>query len=296
VGNEMFGDWQLGHMPLSQYVQKHNVVADAIWKVDPSAQLVAVGNVGEWSRTMLAECADHMNFMSEHIYVKELPDVVQHAAQLKHEIHRVAAAHRLYNQEIPGLAKKPVRVAMDEWNYWYGDYIYGQLGVRYHMKDALGIAEGLHEYYRNSDLFFMANDAQTVNVIGCIKVTPTASAFESTGLVMEMYRHHYGSIPVGVSGEKSDLDVAAAWTDDRKALTLAIVNPDSTSQTVNADFGQTALEPEAAEWQISNPDPNSYNSPGLPQNISIQESKIKIENSSFNVPAYSVSLYRISPR
>ena len=151
VGNEMFGDWQLGHMPLSEYAKKHNVVADAIWKADPSAKLVAVGNVGDWSKTMLAECADHMNFMSEHIYVKELPNVVDHAAQLKNEIRRVANAHREYNAEIPGLAQKNVRLAMDEWNYWYGDYIYGELGVRYHMKDALGIAEGSHEYYRNSD-------------------------------------------------------------------------------------------------------------------------------------------------
>ncbi len=64
-------------------LKKHNVVADAIWKVDPSVKLVAVGNVGDWSKTMLAECADHMNFMSEHIYVKELPNVVAHAATIE---------------------------------------------------------------------------------------------------------------------------------------------------------------------------------------------------------------------
>jgi alpha-L-arabinofuranosidase len=296
VGNEMFGNWQLGHMPLSQYVQKHNVVADAIWKVDPSAKLVAVGNVGDWSETMLAECADHMNFMSEHIYVKELPNVVQHAAQLKDEIRRVAAAHREYNHEIPGLAEKNVRVAMDEWNYWYGDYIYGQLGVRYHMKDALGVAEGLHEYYRNSDIFFMANYAQTVNVIGCIKVTPTASDFATTGLVLEMYRHHYGTIPIEVSGEAGDLDVAAAWADDKKAITLAVVNPDSSDEQMTADFGQTSFNPEATRWIISNPDPESYNTPGQPPNVTIKENKVKIENSTFELPPYSVNLYRLEVR
>lgn len=293
VGNEMFGDWQLGHMPLSEYVKKHDVVADAIWKMDPSAQLVAVGSVGDWSKTMLEECADHMNYMGEHIYVKELPDVPQHAEQLKNEIRRVATAHRKYNAEIPGLAQKNVRVAMDEWNYWYGDYIYGQLGVRYHMKDALGIAEGLHEYYRNSDLFFMANYAQTVNVIGCIKVTPTASAFETTGLVLELYRRHYGTIPVEVSGDQGDLDVAAAWVDDKKAITLSIVNPDSTPQQVKVDFGPASLSSEASLWVISNPDPDSYNTPGRPQNVAIRESKVNIENSTFSVPAYSVNLYRL---
>ncbi|MHC4744707.1 MAG: hypothetical protein ACYS8Z_22560 [Planctomycetota bacterium] len=32
VGNEMYGGWQLGHMPLADYVKKHNKVAEAMWK------------------------------------------------------------------------------------------------------------------------------------------------------------------------------------------------------------------------------------------------------------------------
>jgi alpha-N-arabinofuranosidase len=296
VGNEMFGDWQLGHLPLSEYVKKHNVVADAIWKTDPSAQLVAVGNVGDWSKTMLAECADRMNFMSEHIYCREKSNVVVHTKQLAQEIHRVATAHRGYNRDLPGLAEKNIRVAMDEWNYWYGPYIYGELGVRYHMKDALGVAEGLHEYFRNSDLFFMANYAQTVNVIGCIKATPTAAAFETTGLVLELYRHHYGTIPIEVSGETGDLDVAAAWTDDKKAITFAIVNPDPMDEQVTADFGPISLKSKATRWVISNPDPESYNEPGHAPNVVIKENKVKIKNSTFLAPPYSVTLYRLEVR
>ena len=30
IGNEMYGDWQLGHMPLEEYVEKHNVFAEAM--------------------------------------------------------------------------------------------------------------------------------------------------------------------------------------------------------------------------------------------------------------------------
>ncbi|HEY4952916.1 MAG TPA: alpha-L-arabinofuranosidase C-terminal domain-containing protein, partial [Verrucomicrobiae bacterium] len=296
VGNEMFGDWQLGHLPLSEYVKKHNVVADAIWKTDPSAQLVAVGNVGEWSKTMLAECADRMNFMSEHIYCREKSNVVAHVKQLAQEIHRVATAHREYNRDLPGLAEKNIRVAMDEWNYWYGPYIYGELGVRYHMKDALGVAEGLHEYFRNSDVFFMANYAQTVNVIGCIKTTPTAAAFETTGLVLELYRHHYGTIPIEVSGETGDLDVAAAWTDDKKAITFAIVNPDPMDEKVTTDFDPISLKSKATRWVISNPDPESYNEPGHGPHVVIKEKKVKIKNSTFLAPPYSVTLYRLEIR
>ena len=55
-------------------------------------------------------------------------------------------------------------------------HVYGELGTKYFLKDALGIAAGLHEYARQSDMIFMANYTQTVNVIGCIKTSKTAAA------------------------------------------------------------------------------------------------------------------------
>ncbi len=46
VGNEMYGDWQLGNIPLEEYVKKHNRVVEAMRKVDPSIRPVAVGSMG----------------------------------------------------------------------------------------------------------------------------------------------------------------------------------------------------------------------------------------------------------
>ena len=46
--------------------------------------------------------------------------------------------------------------------------------------------------FRNSDLFVMANYAQTVNVIGAIKTTKTAAEMEPTGLVLQLYRQRFG--------------------------------------------------------------------------------------------------------
>ena len=58
VGNEMYGGWQLGHMPLSDYVRKHNEFAAALRAEDPSVKLVAVGDAGPWSEGMMQECAE----------------------------------------------------------------------------------------------------------------------------------------------------------------------------------------------------------------------------------------------
>jgi len=293
VGNEMYGNWQLGHMPLNEYVQKHNEMAKAIWAVDSSAKLIGVGAVGEWSETMLTECSDYMNLLSEHIYEKELDTVQAHMVQIKKSIKRVADAHRTYHDKIAGLKEKNIRVAMDEWNYWYGDYIYGELGVRYHHKDGLGIAMGLHEYFRNSDIYYMANYAQTVNVIGAIKTTQTNSAFETTGLVLKLYRNQFGSIPVRIESSNPNLDISAALTADKSALTIAVVNMDSLAQNLKIDLGTIQTAKTGQAWLIQNNDPEAYNTPGEEPKVTIKEQPLDFSKQVLEVPGYAVKMIKL---
>ena len=46
----MYGNWQLGHMPLEEYIEKHNRFAEAMRAVDPSIKLVAVGASGRGAK------------------------------------------------------------------------------------------------------------------------------------------------------------------------------------------------------------------------------------------------------
>lgn len=292
VGNEMYGTWQLGHIPLEEYVQKHNRVAEAMWKVDPTIKLVGVGAVGKWSEAMLRQCSDYMSLISEHIYCKEKGNTIDHTKQLADEIRKKAQAHRRYRRDIPGLAARDIRIAMDEWNYWYGDYIYGELGVRYHLKDALGVARGLHEYFRNSDIYFMANYAQTVNVIGCIKTSRTDACFATTGLPLKLYRREFGAVPVALSGETGDLDIIAAKTKNGDALTIAVVNPTTQSRQVAVTVSGGVLNRKGAKWLISGDDPQAYNEPGKTPNVAIIESTADLAGSQIAAPALSIALYR----
>ena len=292
VGNEMYGSWQLGHMPLSEYVNKHNRIAEAMWNVDPEARLIGVGAVGEWSRTMLSEAADHMNLISEHIYCRELDTVSAHIDQIANSVKNVADAHRTYRQEIEGLAEKDIRIAMDEWNYWYGDYIYGELGVRYHHKDALGIAKGLHEYFRNSDLFFMANYAQTVNVIGCIKTTATEAGFATTAMPLMLYRKHFETIPVQVKHTVPLLDVAAAISEDKEVLTVSMVNSDNQPKTFLLDIRDCSLPKTGTSWIIQHEDPEAFNVPGEDPEVNIVESDYTMKNNRIVVPAYAIMMLK----
>jgi alpha-N-arabinofuranosidase len=296
IGNEMYGDWQLGHMPLSDYVKKHVRVVDAMRAVDPGIRPIAVGSVGEWSRAMLASAADHMSLISEHLYWQNKGDVPAHVAQIPQGIRRVAEAHRAYRRELPSLRGRDVRIALDEWNYWYGPFEYGELGTRYFLQDALGIAAGLHEMFRQSDLFFMANYAQTVNVIGAIKTTKTAAELEPTGLVLALYRHHFGTVPVAASGDVAPLDVAAAWASDRTALTVAVVNPTSEPRSIRLDLRGARASGSGRRFVLTGADRWAHNAPGQPRGVDVRATSLREDADQIEAPALSVVLQVVRVR
>jgi alpha-N-arabinofuranosidase len=291
VGNEMYGDWQLGHMPLADYVKKHNRFAEAMRAKDPSIKIIGVGAVGPWSEGMLADCADHMDLISEHFYVGERSGLLSHVMQVPREIRRIAEAHRRYRKTIPSLQGKEIPVALDEWNYWYGPYIYGELGTRYFLKDALGVAAGIHEYARQSDIIFMANYAQTVNVIGAIKTTKTAAAFDTTGLALKLYRAEFGTLPVRVSGTPEPLDVMAAWTEDKKSLTISIVNPTKEKRNLSLSLSGIAMPGSARLFRIAGTDPMAYNEPGKEPAVKIEETASAPFGAKLTLPPLSISIF-----
>jgi len=292
VGNEMYGDWQPGHMPLDKYVEKHRQTVAAMRAVDPDIQLVAVGSVGPWSRTMLARAGDDMNYISEHIYWQGKDDVAAHVAQVPAGIRAIAEAHRSYRRELTGLAARDIRVALDEWNYWYGPFEYGELGTRYFLKDALGIAAGLHELARQSDLFYVANYAQAVNVIGAIKTTGDAAELEPTALALALYRRHFGSLPVAVRAAPAPLDVAAAWTKDRARLTVAAVNPEARVRRVRLEIAGTRLDSAGGKrFVLTGAGPTAGNAPGRPRGVDVTESAAPGPDTAVDLGPLSVTLF-----
>jgi len=289
IGNEMYGNWQLGHMPLENYQQKHNEFAVAMRKADPSIKLIAVGAVGQWSEGMMKNCVDHMDLVSEHFYVQEKPSLRAHVRQIPDNIRRIAEAHRKYRKDFDSLKGKDIRIALDEWNYWYGPHAFGELGTRYFLKDGLGIAAGIHEYARNSDIMYMANYAQTVNVIGCIKTSKTAAAFETTGLALKLYRQHFGVLPLATSTTGS-IDAMAALSDDRKTLTLGIVNPSMAPADISLNLLGVKITGSGQRYQIAGNDPMVYNDPGKPDKVTIEEATVQGISDKITVAPCSVTL------
>ncbi len=251
VGNEMWGSWQLGYMASSQYVLKHNWVEEKMRRVDPTIRTIASGNLGAWSRAMLTNCADHMNLISEHFYVNtNLPDVAAHMQQAPARIKRIAEAHRQYRREIPSLQGRDIRIALDEWNYAYGPHFFGEGGRRFFLEDALGIAAALHECFRNSDLIDMANYAQTVNVLGCVKTTKTRAEFDATAFPLLLYRAQFGTLPLPVENPAAPVDIAAALTGDKKTLTIGVVNPKGAAVALTLNLKSARITGYGKAWLI----------------------------------------------
>ncbi len=313
VGNEMWGPWQLGFMQLSQYVLKNNEVADAMWAADPELELIAVGAVDQinrehdpdaakaerlWSVGMLEECADHMTMLSEHFYAGQTPwtevgevEPIAHSKLLKEQIKRISDEHRRLQPGIQSLKGRTMPIAMDEWNYWHRDYAYGELGCIYDLKDALGTVVGLHEFYRQSDLIQIANYAQTVNVIGCIKTTKTEAFFATTGIPLKLYRAEWQNIPILLEDKFGDYDVAASISECGKVLTVSVVNPTSKGVSVDLSIKGSKLPKSAQSWTITGPDHRARNEADATL-VDATEKRIDI-SSGLNVPALSSVLYKI---
>lgn len=313
VGNEMFGPWQLGFMQMRHYTQKHNLVAEAMWQVDPGAQLVGVGDLTTinkdhdpdqvktgktCSHLMLEECADHMNMLSEHFYRGRVPwtkeertDLLTHVGMLRESIREKADGHRKLQASLPNLQGRVMPIAMDEWNYWHRTSAYGELGCVYELSDGLGVAAGLHEYFRQSDLITMAHYAQTVNVIGAIKTTKTAAEMETTGLVLQLYREKFGRIPLAIDQTFGPLDVAAALTEDRRTLTVSVVNPTEAAVTVALDLAGLTPAATGTRWHITGPDHFAHNTPGKPRVVDIHRSPTA--GKTLTVPALSCALFEL---
>lgn len=245
---------------------------------------------------MLTTCSDHMSLISEHLYCQDKDDPVEHAGLIAAEIRQIAEAHREYRKTIPSLKGKDIRIAQDEWNYWYGPNEYGELGTRYFLQDGLGVAIGLHEYFRNSDLFFMANYAQTVNVIGAIKTTKTESEFETTGLVLKLYREKFGKTPVHLTGDVAPLDVFAALTEDGTTLTVAVVNPAEQTNAISLQLDGAKFNSRGLQWVLTGPDKWSHNAPGKERQVDILQTTVKDFSNEIDVEPLSVTLYELELR
>ena len=341
VGNEPWGEWQLGFMPVAQWELKHNMFAKAMRRVDPTIMLIAAGAMpdamtgskqakrlngqivpdylspGDWSGNLLAHCLDNMDMLSEHFYSSsgkrtdlQTGEKVDVGPQSLIEWERAPATqvrskyehYQEYLKRIPELKAKPVPISLDEWAY------IGAPPNSYKVVPAYAWA--FHEMFRHSDLYQLG--AFTF-ATAMISEDRTDAVLNPTGLLFKMYREHFGTIPVQVSGDSpqpkpiypaggdqpavnpgSDtypLDVSAALADDRKTLTFSVLNPSDSEQHLQLAIDGVKLASQGHVWRMAPSSVDATITVGQKPGVALQEQELTSTPHAIAVPPLSVNIY-----
>jgi alpha-L-arabinofuranosidase len=85
--------------------------------------------------------------------------------------------------------------------------------------------------------------------------------------------------------------VAAAWREDRKAVTIGIVNATREARTLDFSISGADLAGKGTRYVITGDDPNAYNEPGKTPNVVIDEEPVKGIENRLKAPPISVCVY-----
>ena len=196
LGNEMDGQWQLGHVPADQYAIRAQQAAKMMKDVDRSIELVACGSCGifmptymEWDRLVLDYLGDYADYISLHRYVgneaNDTADFLAVTNSIDRQIEEMDAACRFVQAK--RRSNKRAYLCFDEWNVWYKNHQVdgeGKLAAHlleevYNLEDALVVAGFLHSFLRHADVVKIANLAQIVNVIAPVLTRDDAVLVQS---------------------------------------------------------------------------------------------------------------------
>jgi alpha-N-arabinofuranosidase len=258
LGNEMYGEWQVGAVSAEEYVRDATRWARAIRMLDPQAKLISCGMNGwnDWDRVVIDGMAPIVDYHSIHIYTGDddyWTNVLQpHQAERAIRSARGLIERAAYRKKIAN----PPRLAYDEWNVWYRNMT-GSLEERYTFADALAVGTYLNIFIRNCDWVRMANLAQMVNAIAPIVTTPETAVAQPIYYPVLLHAQAAldTAVDVHVNGPVVSPELATSGRWPHRVSDLAPFTLIDAAATVSANRSRVALtlvnrnpdEPETVE-------------------------------------------------
>ena len=260
LGNEMDGDWQIGHKTMHEYGRLSQETAKAMKLIDPTIELVSCGSSNldmptfpEWEATTLGYNYDYVDYVSLHQYYGNLnndtADFLALSDDMDKFIRSVIATCDFVRAKKRG--KKDINLSFDEWNVWFhtreADDEFMEkdpwhiapplLEDQYSFEDALLVGLMLITLMKHADRVKMACLAQLVNVIAPIMTEKDGGkAWRQTIFYPFMHASRYGrgmvlqpviDTPVHDTKEHenvTDLSSVAVWNEADEELTVFAVN------------------------------------------------------------------------
>ena len=322
LGNEMYGEWQIGSLTADEYVREARRWVNALRRTDPAIELVSCGRDGlsEWDRTVIDGLVRHVDHHSIHIYTGS-PDywsnvLAPHQAERALRTCRTLIDRARYLQR----AEREVGIAYDEWNVWYRqrDERSG-LEERYTLADALAVGTYLNVFVRECAALRMANLAQLVNVIAPIVTSPDGLLLQSIYHPLRLCSEHARAVAldplvrcesvahadpaeapwphrVGDLGPFGELDVAATRDEAGTRLTLTVVNRALTAVPAAFEVGRP-VGPAGVVWHLVHGEsPEAVNTFEAPDRVSVTTCPVTAEGPRFELtlPPHSYSCLEVA--
>lgn len=226
IGNEMNGSWQLGHIPINEYIARHNEFYSKMKAVDNSIEIIGVGdNHTTWSRDMLANTK--MNYISEHYYAERYEsDPISHINSLRKQTEYRVNNHKKLNSK--------VYMAVDE-------YAYVNAECPSRLKDGMGVALCLNEFIKNADIVKIACYSSTVNATqGSLTTDKYEAHMQGNGYALKLYSDsmldYYQPITFQRSKLKNEVfEIIGTTNIDKDTIALAVVNSGDKRVRLNND-------------------------------------------------------------
>ena len=198
LGNEMDGQWQMGHKNAEDYGKFALETAKLMKWIDRDIKLVVAGssdyngNWIDWNRTVLEYLKNHADYIALHNYVENRSnDYYKFMATTRFAEKAIRITEGLIAEAMTKAERKdPIYIAFDEYNVWYRAK--GEEGNEevYNLEDALVVSTFLNIFVRNAHVVKMANMAQLVNVIAPIFSTKEGSWYQTIFYPLQLFATH----------------------------------------------------------------------------------------------------------
>ena len=327
LGNEMDGDWQMGHKTAYEYGRLACETSKLLKWIDPTVETVACGSSGKeaatykiWEREVLRECYDTVDYLSLHQYYEplsvggDIPSYLALADHMNEFIREVVSICDEIGKEKK--TDKKINLSFDEWNVWYlrehgqeppkpWQIAPPQLEDIYNFRDAVLFTTMLNTLINNCDRVKIACLAQLVNVIAPIMTKTGGGIYLQTTYYPYYYASVFGrgeALSVQVDTPKYDcrsfgsvdsLHVSGVLNGDE--LFVMLVNRSEQDIPVNLSLGGARVS-SIKEYKRMTGDPLAVNSFERPHNVTPCDAHAEIDKQGvrLDAPARSIHFLRIS--
>jgi len=180
IGNEVWGNWQVGHCSAEEFAKRYVRFAKAMREVDPEIVLLACGHTDpKWNKAVLEIAGDYIDYLTLHIYQGYnhfgfINQNVSREEKYKAIVSYPEVTNYFLNEVKECLKNYPhVKLAITEYNtMYYPNTLRKGLPNEHSLEAAVANAGIFNEFIRNCNIIEIANFSDLVNgwLGGCIRV------------------------------------------------------------------------------------------------------------------------------